>query len=137
VTGAELASAKRALSRAAARHGGQFTIGRTTARSAPRLGVRYAGARRVLELWRGFSGKASTIERELQQHAYAHYPARIANQRLGGGQQAPDAEHVVYVVLHGTCAPEAAPVELGASEGRRAVVHFGRRTSCTRSKARS
>lgn len=128
VNDAELAAAKRALLRVVGRGATSFTIGRTSARSAPRLGARYPGARLVKELWRGSAGKVTSMERELQLFARARFGSRIANANVGGGQQAPDATHVVYVVLHDECARAPAPVEIAGRDGTPVRV-VGRRSA--------
>lgn len=101
---------------------GAFTIGRVAVRHVRRLALRYPSAVSVQVIWEGPPGKATAMEKALQLYARDVHADRVANRNIGGGQQAPDPRHVVYVVSWGRCAPGAPAVEERRRGRRRTVV---------------
>lgn len=106
-----------------------FTIGRCVTRSIRLLQLRYSTSVRIVVIWQGRRGAAAKLEADLQDVSCYRYPGRTRNQNRGGGRQAPDLPHYLYVVLWGAVNDTAPNVE-SLLEGHPRILREGILTSC-------
>lgn len=96
----QLEQARLKLNRLAQSSLWDFKVGRASARGFDALAHRkmYLGSSIIHELTRTSRDGAALIEEELTHYACNRYGSRVRNQQVGGGGQANDHEHVVYLV---------------------------------------